>query len=559
MAGTQSPDRWKHKYFEALGELEEKEKYWEEAEAALKLGLGRLAVLSQGSDPVLDKRLATLRKELKKGASPKRIRRLIDDVSERARVLDEASGGAFAKPQQVLGRLLEAVPLPRGLRRRARKLARRIEAADAEAHLPQLVSEVAELLGEALAPAADQPGLLGRLFGRGGSTQERPGPAPDGDLADPDDDTPDAVVPSATAAPAPSPATERAGDALRLVEGVFVDFLEYLTFPSEYSARVQALKLEIEAGIEVARIKPLTEHLVTLIVDVRKALEAEKEELEQFLQQLTARLLDLDAMIEGAESHRRASLESGRRLDAMVQAQVSDIENVVRSATELEQMKLEVQSSLESIRSHLAAQRDQEEARQELLERQLKQMTERLKQMEEESARLRQRLEAERANALTDPLTGAPNRLAFDQRMEAEFARWQRHGHPLSLVVMDIDHFKRINDTFGHKAGDRALKAIVQALRQHVRGSDFMARVGGEEFVLILPDTDLEGAERVAEKIRAGIERSEFAYKGQPVPVTVSGGITQFREGDTPESAFERADEALYRAKREGRNRFITA
>ena len=101
------------------------------------------------------------------------------------------------------------------------------------------------------------------------------------------------------------------------------------------------------------------------------------------------------------------------------------------------------------------------------------------------------------------------------------------------------------------------MKSIVQALKQHVRASDFMARVGGEEFVLLLPETDLEGAYLAAEKLRKGIEACEFAYKGQPVAITISGGVAQFGEGDTADSVYVRADEALYRAKHQGRNQFL--
>ena len=557
MARGAPPEQWKEKYFQALEELEEKEKRWQNADEVFRRGMGRLALISQGVDPILDRRLNNLRKMLLKNESVGRIDELVEEVSARVKVLDELSEGRDAlKPQALLARVLDTVPFPKPLQRSARKLKKRLNAADAETHLNEIVTELSALVGEALKSQAEQDaggeGLFSRLLGKGRG-QEAPA------ATSAEAGRPDAVSP-ASMSPEPRLTGDDGGDevtdGLRLLEGVFVDFFEQLTFPTEFSERVQALKAQLEAGIEIDQVQPFTQGLVTLIIDMRKGLESEKAELEAFLQQLTQRLHDLDGMIEGAESHRKASLESGRRLDAMVNAQVSDIEMVVNSATEVAQMKVKIQSSLESIRTHLAEQRGQEESRHEELERQLKQMTERLKQMEEESSHLKKRLEIERANALTDPLTGAPNRLAYDQRISQEFARWRRHQYPLSLVVMDIDHFKRINDTFGHKAGDRALKAIVQALRQHVRASDFMARIGGEEFVLLLPETDLDGAYRAAEKLRKGIESCEFAYKGEPVPITISGGIAQFAEGDTPDSVYVRADEALYRAKHNGRNQF---
>ncbi len=547
MANSAPPDKWKHKYLDALDELEAKEKRWTAAEEVLRRGLSRMALISQGADPLLDRRLKELRASLRKTDNISQVSALLSSVEERVKLLDEAGeGGGMPRPEDVLAKMLEAIDFPKPLRRQARKLKKRLAAGDVQAQLPALTTALISLIDRALQTKAQatSAGLLSRLFG---NSESQGGRQPRVDE--------DAKRTTATSGPMAehSPAT----DELRLLEGVFTDFLEYLTFPSEFSSRVQALKARLEKGIDITQVKPFTRGLVTLIVDMRKGLEAEKEELEDFLQQLTRRLFDLDAMIEGAQTQRRASLESGRQLNEMVNAQVADIEHVVQSASELEQIKVEIQSSLDSIRKHLAQQRRLEETQQDELEQQLQQMMARIQDMERESEQLKTRLEIERANALTDPLTGAPNRLAYDQRIIQEFARWQRHRQPLSLLLMDIDHFKQINDTFGHKAGDRALKAIVQALRQHVRASDFMARIGGEEFVLLLPETALDGAFLAAEKLRRGIERCEFAYKGQPVPITISGGIAQFVEGDTPDEVYVRADEALYRAKQQGRNRFL--
>jgi len=547
MANSAPPDKWKHKYLDALDELEAKEKRWTAAEEVLRRGLSRMALISQGADPLLDRRLKELRASLRKTDNISQVSALLSSVEERVKLLDEAGeGGGMPRPEDVLAKMLEAIDFPKPLRRQARKLKKRLAAGDVQAQLPALTTALISLIDRALQTKAQatSAGLLSRLFG---NSESQGGRQPRVDE--------DAKRTTATSGPMAehSPAT----DELRLLEGVFTDFLEYLTFPSEFSSRVQALKARLEKGIDITQVKPFTRGLVTLIVDMRKGLEAEKEELEDFLQQLTRRLFDLDAMIEGAQTQRRASLESGRQLNEMVNAQVADIEHVVQSASELEQIKVEIQSSLDSIRKHLAQQRRLEETQQDELEQQLQQMMARIQDMERESEQLKTRLEIERANALTDPLTGAPNRLAYDQRITQEFARWQRHRQPLSLLLMDIDHFKQINDTFGHKAGDRALKAIVQALRQHVRASDFMARIGGEEFVLLLPETALDGAFLAAEKLRRGIERCEFAYKGQPVPITISGGIAQFVEGDTPDEVYVRADEALYRAKQQGRNRFL--
>ena len=182
-------------------------------------------------------------------------------------------------------------------------------------------------------------------------------------------------------------------------------------------------------------------------------------------------------------------------------------------------------------------------------------LTDRLQAMEGETRGLRQRVLEERSLALRDPLTGLPNRLAYDERMAQEYERWKRYRRPLAVSVWDVDRFKLINDTYGHKAGDRVLAIVARLLQQNIRATDFIGRYGGEEFVVLMPETALDGARVVAEKLRAAIEAAETHFKGQPVKITISAGLTLFAEQDTPETVFERADRGLYEAKAQGRNR----
>jgi two-component system cell cycle response regulator len=157
-----------------------------------------------------------------------------------------------------------------------------------------------------------------------------------------------------------------------------------------------------------------------------------------------------------------------------------------------------------------------------------------------------------RTLASHDSLTGALNRGAFEQRLDAELARVWRTGTPLSLVVFDVDHFKSINDRYGHAAGDDALRGIGDAVNSGMRRSDVFGRLGGEEFALLLPDTDLAGAATVADKLRL-----RFAEKAT---FTVSFGVADVRDGDRDaRTVFDAADRALYAAKRAGRDRVIRA
>ncbi|MBX3729883.1 MAG: diguanylate cyclase [Candidatus Sumerlaeia bacterium] len=168
------------------------------------------------------------------------------------------------------------------------------------------------------------------------------------------------------------------------------------------------------------------------------------------------------------------------------------------------------------------------------------------KQLESELQRL----------ATTDPLTGVNNRRHFLGFAQKELARVRRHGSPTSLLMLDIDHFKRVNDTYGHSVGDLALKLVAQVLTEALREGDIFGRLGGEEFAVLLPATPLPGAVGVAERLRRMLATRTFMADGEALSITVSIGATAFHPGDTHVDAIlERADTALYRAKNNGRNR----
>jgi diguanylate cyclase (GGDEF)-like protein len=155
---------------------------------------------------------------------------------------------------------------------------------------------------------------------------------------------------------------------------------------------------------------------------------------------------------------------------------------------------------------------------------------------------------------MKDPLTGADNRRHLDQRLSAEIAFAGRHKRPLSIVLLDIDHFKAVNDRFGHEAGDHVLTELVTLLRERSRKADLLFRMGGEEFLLLLNDTGPEAAANVAEALREGIARAHLPVATQ---ITVSIGVSGLELSDTVDSWVKRADVALYAAKDAGRNRVV--
>lgn len=153
-----------------------------------------------------------------------------------------------------------------------------------------------------------------------------------------------------------------------------------------------------------------------------------------------------------------------------------------------------------------------------------------------------------------DPLTGTNNRAALDKTLQREIELAHRHQLPLSIVMLDLDKFKSINDNYGHSAGDYILKTMVTCIDETVRGSDILFRYGGEEFMLILSGTNTEGAKRIAERLRCAIESYPFVYDRQEIAVTASFGVASLTKRDDMKHLFNKVDSALYEAKESGRN-----
>ncbi|QIB51685.1 GGDEF domain-containing protein [Pseudomonas sp. OIL-1] len=156
--------------------------------------------------------------------------------------------------------------------------------------------------------------------------------------------------------------------------------------------------------------------------------------------------------------------------------------------------------------------------------------------------------------ALSDSLTGAGNRFALRHAMEREIPAAAGHARPLAMIIMDIDHFKAINDRYGHAGGDLALKAVVECMHGCLRSVDNLFRFGGEEFLVILGDTDCSAAAQVAERIRLAIEAMHFEIKDERLRMTISAGVAMLRENESGEALLDRCDQQLYRAKQNGRN-----
>ena len=343
-------------------------------------------------------------------------------------------------------------------------------------------------------------------------------------------------------------------EGLPSVHEVLIDLIQRLEFPADLGGQVNFLIDQFFEGIPAEKVASSVAAVADLVVEARLKVEREKKEIERFLEQLTEQLHDLDKYLTQSKEVQQEAAQLRNEFDSRMDDHVREIKQSVDAATDLDLLKSSLRTRLDTIHHYLEEDQRREVERARQTEEEIERLTSKLEQMEQETDSLRERIEQERELALRDPLTGLFNRLAYDERIAHEFARWKRYKRPLSIAIFDLDHFKQINDRYGHKAGDKVLKLVAELFQNQIRETDFIARYGGEEFVLIMTEAEIENARTIVDKLRRSAAACNFHYHGTPVSITLSCGFTSLRQGDTPGLTFERADKALYRAKAEGRN-----
>ncbi|GGJ96005.1 GGDEF domain-containing protein [Pseudomonas matsuisoli] len=328
--------------------------------------------------------------------------------------------------------------------------------------------------------------------------------------------------------------------------------LDELSLPQSFTPQAESLKTRLQGGLNWYELVPLLDDLGVLVLAVSGDSD---HAFARYLAELSQRLAAFVGGLNQAKSDYNESISDARVLDDELRGHVTGLQADVQDAVDLESLKRTVDSRLDGLLATMSDFQQRNNQREQEVSERLEALVARVAVMEQEAHGAQQHLEEQRMKALTDALTGLPNRASWAERAQLEEARWQRYGGDLLLVVLDIDHFKRINDEYGHLAGDKVLKIIGQELQKRLRKTDFIARFGGEEFALLLPETSLAAGQQLLDDLRGKIAACPFHFKGQPVSITFSAGVVAFEGEDSAEAAFDRADQALYRAKRAGRNR----
>lgn len=330
--------------------------------------------------------------------------------------------------------------------------------------------------------------------------------------------------------------------------------LDRLRLGDSAATELDGLRKTVTEATDTLTLARQAEAVAGLVNRQLRQIDGQKAAAKRLLVHVSQQLDELAAYMADEDADHRDGSEARQELDRSMTGEIDALGDQVHEACDLSVLQQAVQARLGAITAHLKAFRDREDARERAWQARAERMNRRIRELERAAQAMEADLRQEQQLAATDPLTGIANRLVFEQYMEQACRQVTQGNVPVSLLVLDIDRFKHINDRFGHAAGDRALRIVAEQLRAGLRPDDLLARYGGEEFVVVLADTTGDAALRMAENLRKSIENLAFHGQQRPVRITFSCGVTALRAGDTPDSAFARADRALYQAKRGGRN-----
>jgi diguanylate cyclase len=528
---TNDATYWRERYSRLLAEFEQVRENTRGNEAIVSRLLGRVCSAVIGLDGGLDEALGKVRDLVKAGTWNEATRDELERLSETMclQVRDTPSKQRFAGLNaDAIFTFLYSYLDEEAERQALNALKQKLQNGEfsSESDLfnaleRQLENIVATRVSKNRSPKGIRPGLLSRLFDRTGNRQS-------GNLE------------------------------LDQIKKNLITLLEVIATPAQCQLQANALKERLGSkSLEALQLLTLFEEVLEFLVKIRDKARDEQQSLEAFLSDLKTSLDELGRRALGMQSTNQEFERSTSNFHEIFERYIDNLRTSGEKASDLRQLKSLLSDRLDTLASCLAEQQAIQTKLNQDAREHIDNLSGRLQQLESETTELRTRLKIEHSTAMRDSLTGLPNRLAYVEYINQEIARLHRFHRPFCLLVWDIDHFRSINDRFGHKAGDKTLVVIAETLSASIRDTDFVGRFGGEEFVMVLAGSEQDAALKLANGMREDVATCGFNSQGKPVNVSISCGITQYRDTDSLESAFERADQALFQAKTEGRNRCV--
>ena len=296
--------------------------------------------------------------------------------------------------------------------------------------------------------------------------------------------------------------------------------------------------------------------VVAVIEKYANQINCERANVTRFIKEIGEKLAELEKNLEFASGAAVEYKQEDEDFSKNIEQELRQVNDAIRGTDDLDELRKMVILRLDHVATLLVDKRKDYQGRIDKAEAERNKM---LKNIDTVINDLQEQNRILEEQNRIDPLTGISNRRAFEERLNSELDRYRRYKTPFSIIFFDIDHFKLVNDKYGHTAGDRALRGIAQCATGALRKTDMLSRYGGEEFVIILPETPLEKSTQVARKLHRLIQDTEFDYDGNIVPITISVGVTEVQNSDSElGKILDRADKNTYRAKELGRNLVVS-
>ena len=494
---------WKSKYHQSLDQMEAMESTWAELDDLLRKTIRRLTITAKGINPELDNVLANIQKHARNKEDDRiphdleMLTQLINKMdSSDSQTQDQDQAMSLINAQDYTIKLVEKLKLNPNLQDQFDDFRSSIPSMDGEESLHRLASIINELLRDE------------------SSNHE-------------------------------------------LVREVLITLVEKIAIAHGNTENLDKLKQKLEDQYESTDWHQYLDTMVSEIRVIIKGINHEKIELEGLVVDVTNQLAEISNTLSDEQSDSLQGRKESEKLQKLMDQGVEQIQQQVENESDIKLLKSGISQNLSSIKQGVEEFVSKDAERFKKSEIRNRKLQQQIQFMEQESNELRQKLTDHRQKLMFDTLTGVRSRLAYEETLDQELARWDRYQEAFSFAILDIDHFKRINDEYGHNAGDKALKIVARMMSDHIRKTDYLFRIGGEEFVLLLPKTSLEHATPLVEKIRTSVGDSKFHFKRTKVKISMSAGLTSVMTDDNAETVYERADNALYDAKDSGRDQLI--
>lgn len=523
---TVNTQNWKDKYRDLANEFEQHEKQSAGAQAQLSQLIGYMSMGLKGEGEEFDADLSALKKLLQQDYS--------SNLSKFKRVSQQIENHVQAREEQ---RNQDSKKIVEELQRWIKLLRTQIKLADTQNQLTEIERHSRSVEYKIY----ELPKVMAELISL--QSQLENSPNKDNELF-----AKDFALDSETP-------NNKEQDTSILLQRNSIELLELiggLHVPKEEISAAHRLVKMLEKGFELIHLPDIVHKVVRLVL---KSTSTTSSDFENYLIELSSRLMEVQTFMEHNRQQQQEIGDNQRELDKQVRQDVKKIHLTVKNTHDITELKKAVSHQLSGLVNVMDDFKKKEEEREQKLQGQYENLIDKVEQMEAETLKVKAHMEEERVRARTDPLTGLPNRSAYDEYIIKEYERWQRYKTQFSVAVGDLDRFKQVNDNYGHLAGDKVLRLAAKVISKGIRATDFAGRYGGEEFVIILPSTSLKDAVLAMDKLRQVLATSPFNFHGKPVNITMSFGVTEIKHNDSLDAVFERADKALYQAKNTGRNK----